>query len=283
MQLPEIGYIALYNPEHSINVQRTLFNLGFRWARNGTSPAYTNVRYIVFRTLKTNVGNNLQAVQTTASIPKGAIAVTWDFLKDYRLFLCHDIDNATHQFKSTGDMYRMFNSKWYCFKNVKWEKSSHDTQYLAENLVAIPEGTGLNKLSEDQELTKLAEEVISQPDVEVKPELLSEKIIQAVRNKASVEKPQSRSAGEIADTALEHIKDRAVTYDQPSGERSAAKTAKAFNAITGKDLTEGEVWLILQLVKDVRQWSRATYHKDSAEDCIAYAALKAEALEREDD
>lgn len=92
---------------------------------------------------------------------------------------------------------------------------------------------------------------------------------------------KSRTAGDIADAALEHVKDRAVTYDQPSGERSAAKTAKAFNAITGKYLTEGEVWLILQLVKDVRQWSCTTYHKDNAEDAIAYAALKAEALEHE--
>ncbi len=46
-----------------------------------------------------------------------------------------------------------------------------------------------------------------------------------------------------------------------------------------KDITESEVWLLLQLLKDVRQWSREDYHQDSAEDCIAYAALKAESLE----
>ena len=89
-----------------------------------------------------------------------------------------------------------------------------------------------------------------------------------------------RTANEIADAALVHIKERASTYDQSGGERSAAKTALAFNAITGKDLTESEVWLLLQLLKDVRQWSRENYHQDSAEDCIAYAALKAESLER---
>ncbi len=89
-----------------------------------------------------------------------------------------------------------------------------------------------------------------------------------------------RTANEIADAALVHIKERANTYDQSGGERSAAKTALAFNAITGKDLTESEVWLLLQLLKDVRQWSRESYHQDSAEDCIAYAALKAESLER---
>ena len=88
-----------------------------------------------------------------------------------------------------------------------------------------------------------------------------------------------RTASEIADSALKHIRERAETYDQPTGERSAAKTAKAFNAITGKDITESEVWLLLQLLKDVRQWSREDYHQDSAEDCIAYASLKAESLE----
>ena len=98
---------------------------------------------------------------------------------------------------------------------------------------------------------------------------------------AEIEKVRQshRTASEIADSALKHIRERAETYDQPTGERSAAKTAKAFNAITVKDITESEVWLLLQLLKDVRQWSREDYHQDSAEDCIAYAALKAESLE----
>ena len=98
---------------------------------------------------------------------------------------------------------------------------------------------------------------------------------------AEIEKVRQshRTASEIADSALKHIRERAETYNQPTGERSAAKTAKAFNAITGKDITESEVWLLLQLLKDVRQWSREDYHQDSAEDCIAYAALKAESLE----
>lgn len=90
-----------------------------------------------------------------------------------------------------------------------------------------------------------------------------------------------RQAHEIADAALQHMRERAVTYEQPEGERSAEKIAIAFNAITGKDLTESEVFLILQILKDVRQWAKQEYHQDSAEDCIGYSALKAEALERE--
>lgn len=105
-----------------------------------------------------------------------------------------------------------------------------------------------------------------------------------LENSENIEIPESwkenRNASDIADAALKHIRERAVNYDQADGERSAAKTAKAFNAITGKDITESEVWLMLQLLKDVRQWSRDEYHVDSAEDCIAYAALKAESLEK---
>ena len=71
---------------------------------------------------------------------------------------------------------------------------------------------------------------------------------------------------------------RAKQYDSPGGERSMGKAVEAFNAITDKGLTEAEGWLLLQVLKDVRQWQRKDYHPDSAEDCIAYAALKAEAL-----
>lgn len=93
--------------------------------------------------------------------------------------------------------------------------------------------------------------------------------------------PTFRTAPEIADAALQHIRDRAATYDSPEGERSALKTATAFNAITGKNITEAEVFLLLQILKDVRQWQVPhKTHKDSIEDCIAYAALKAEAVER---
>ncbi len=100
-------------------------------------------------------------------------------------------------------------------------------------------------------------------------------------NTAELPAKTPRTAIGIADAALQHIKDRATTYDSPEGERSALKTAQAFNAITGKDLTEAEVFLLLQILKDVRQWQKSVPHQDSLEDCIAYAALKAEAKEKE--
>lgn len=74
------------------------------------------------------------------------------------------------------------------------------------------------------------------------------------------------------------MEERGKTYDAPAGERSMARTVQAFNAITSNDLTEAEGWLLMQLLKDVRQWQRPGFHQDSADDCVAYAALKAEAL-----
>lgn len=84
-------------------------------------------------------------------------------------------------------------------------------------------------------------------------------------------------APQLLERAAGHMRDRAATYDKPEGERSMGKTVQAFNAITGRDLSESEGWLLLQLLKDVRLFQRSGYHADSAEDCIAYAALKAEA------
>lgn len=72
---------------------------------------------------------------------------------------------------------------------------------------------------------------------------------------------------------------RATQYDKQDGERSAEATAKAFNAITGKDLLPAEIYLIQQILKDVRQWSNLSApHIDSLLDCVSYSSLKAEQL-----
>ena len=90
---------------------------------------------------------------------------------------------------------------------------------------------------------------------------------------------KTKQATDFLSKALELLQERGKDYDQPQGERSMGKTVQAFNAITGHTLKESEGWLLLQLLKDVRQWSNPdSYHADSAEDCISYAALKAEAL-----
>lgn len=89
------------------------------------------------------------------------------------------------------------------------------------------------------------------------------------------------TAIDLLDKAANHMRDRAKQYDRPEGERSMGRCVTAFNAITGRELTEAEGWLLLQILKDVRQWQRPGYHADSGEDCIAYASLKAEAKQRE--
>ena len=92
---------------------------------------------------------------------------------------------------------------------------------------------------------------------------------------------QPQTAPEMLHKAAAIMEDRGKQYDQPEGERSMGKCVAAFNIITGKDLKESEGWLLMQVLKDVRQWQNPGYHQDSADDCVAYAALKGEALEGE--
>jgi hypothetical protein len=91
------------------------------------------------------------------------------------------------------------------------------------------------------------------------------------------EKMPEPKAAELLGRAAAHMHDRSATYDEPEGERSMGKIVTAFNAITGRDLTESEGWMFMQQVKLVRLFTRSDYHADSAEDNIAYAALLAEA------
>lgn len=89
------------------------------------------------------------------------------------------------------------------------------------------------------------------------------------------------SATEFLEFAAGHMRARAATYDQPTGERSMGKAVSAFNAITGRDLMESEGWLLMVVLKKVRLFQRPEFHQDSAEDAIAYAALCAEAKQKE--
>lgn len=92
-----------------------------------------------------------------------------------------------------------------------------------------------------------------------------------------IDKAPAFAAPDLLDAAAGHMRDRAKTYDKPGGERSMGKTVEMFNIATGRDLRESEGWLLLELLKIVRGETRAEPHRDSLEDEIAYAALKAEA------
>ena len=81
--------------------------------------------------------------------------------------------------------------------------------------------------------------------------------------------------------AAKHMDDRAATYDKPEGERSITQVVAIFNQFHGTNLTEAQGWHFMEIVKQVRFFTKEGFHRDSAEDSIAYAALRAEAKQRE--
>ena len=84
-------------------------------------------------------------------------------------------------------------------------------------------------------------------------------------------------APDLLNKAAAIMEERGRQYDNPEGERSMGRAVQAFNIITGHTLRESDGWLLLQVLKDVRDQQRPDAHVDSLEDCIAYSALKAEA------
>lgn len=88
-------------------------------------------------------------------------------------------------------------------------------------------------------------------------------------------------AQDVLAQAAKHMNDRAATYDKPEGERSMEATVKAFNALSGQDLSESEGWLLLACLKASRLFQRPGFHQDSAEDLVAYCALLAESKSKE--
>ena len=90
----------------------------------------------------------------------------------------------------------------------------------------------------------------------------------------SKEEP-TMTASDFLGAALNHLEDRASTYDNPTGERSMGRTVEAFNAITGHKLTEEQGYLFMCLLKQVRS-QQGKYRADSYEDLTAYASLMGE-------
>jgi len=85
------------------------------------------------------------------------------------------------------------------------------------------------------------------------------------------------TANQLLNKAASHMQARAATYDKPEGERSMAATVTAYNAVTGQNITESHGWLLMSLLKMVRDNQRTEPHTDSIEDLIAYSALYGEA------
>lgn len=86
---------------------------------------------------------------------------------------------------------------------------------------------------------------------------------------------------EWLEEAQDILVERGKDYDGEE-ERSMGKTIEIFNIFTGHDLKESEGWLLMQILKDVRQWTKDDLHVDSALDSISYCGLKCEALSKEE-
>lgn len=88
------------------------------------------------------------------------------------------------------------------------------------------------------------------------------------------------SSIEIADLVKSIQEERAKEYGQAGGERSMPAMVAAFNAITGKDISESEGWMFMVLLKMVRDRAGKP-HKDSCVDMASYATLYGESRLKE--
>ena len=88
---------------------------------------------------------------------------------------------------------------------------------------------------------------------------------------------QPTQAQDLLHRAADLMDEWGKQYDQRSGERSMAATVTAFNAIAGYHLSEADGFLLLAILKMVRDQQRETPHRDSIEDLVAYASLYGEA------
>jgi len=93
---------------------------------------------------------------------------------------------------------------------------------------------------------------------------------------------KKRHAYYFLETAAKEMKDRASQRDTQtqtpggvSGERSMAATVRAFNALTGKNLTEADGWEFMILLKLVRG-RQGAFRADDYVDAAAYCGLLGE-------
>jgi hypothetical protein len=82
-------------------------------------------------------------------------------------------------------------------------------------------------------------------------------------------------ASEMLEQAAFTIGSRAASRDLPEGERSMARCVKAFNALTGHDLTESAGWLFMEMLKAARS-TAGSFNSDDFVDGAAYVALRYE-------
>lgn len=79
--------------------------------------------------------------------------------------------------------------------------------------------------------------------------------------------------------AQELLRERGKTYDRDGREeRSMARIVAIYNTLHGAQMTEAQGWSFMLCLKMARLFSAPDFHRDSAEDAIAYSALMAECM-----
>lgn len=84
-----------------------------------------------------------------------------------------------------------------------------------------------------------------------------------------------RQAHTFLEEAAGVMKQRAALRDADDGERTAAKIAEVFNAITGHEITEADAWMFLVVLKIVRS-RNGKFNADDYVDLAAYSGLLGE-------
>lgn len=84
----------------------------------------------------------------------------------------------------------------------------------------------------------------------------------------------------IVKTAASMIDNRSSERDRDNGEKSMARTVRAFNALAGTSLTEEQGWLFMVMVKAARALGGG-FKDDDYIDMSAYAGLMGEAAGKE--
>ena len=92
--------------------------------------------------------------------------------------------------------------------------------------------------------------------------------------------PTTPMAPDLLDAGSSTMKQRAASRDNP-GERSMARTVGAFNALTGRDLSEEEGWMFMVCLKLARSMGGSLKIDDDYIDGAAYMALQGECALRE--
>lgn len=86
---------------------------------------------------------------------------------------------------------------------------------------------------------------------------------------------KQNTAKDILKEASDCLVNRATERDKEDGERSMKSCVTAFNALTGKSLTETEGWVFMTVLKLARSQG-GSFELDDYVDMAAYAALAGE-------